>query len=400
MSSEPARGAADLNILMVSLATDILMEQLGDVRERHADYAGRIGHLHMLVYAPREIGMEPVRVTDHLTVYPSGSRSRYLFPLDAYRIGRRICRSERVDLVATQDPFTTGLAGVWLKRRCGIPLQVNNHSTFFGNPYWLNENPLRHRAFLPLGRWVVRRADTLRTVNADQRDRYVEMGIDPARIEVINTPIHLDRFARPLDMAQGNVLREKLAIPPGGKIVLWVGRPIAIKRLPDLLEAVALVRRRQADVYLVLVGDMSDAPDIERQIERLDLADRVRCPGPVAHADLLAYYALCDAFVLCSVYEGMPKVVVEAATSGAPRVATRIPGVEDAVLDGETGLLCERENPADLAGKLTALLADPVRAAEMGQRGRANALERFDRERTIASIVGLWQRGAAFRGDS
>jgi glycosyltransferase involved in cell wall biosynthesis len=300
-------------------------------------------------------------------------------------------------LVATQDPFTTGLAGARLKRRFGIPLQANNHSTFFGNPHWLRESPLRHRAFVPLGKWVIRQADTLRTVNADQRARYIEMGIDPARIAVINTPINLERFAQAPDPAQVEVLRARLNLPPDASVVLWVGRPIAIKRLPDLLEAIALVRQTRPDVYLVLAGDMRDAPDIERHIKRLDLADLVRCPGAVAHDDLPVYYGLCDVFVLCSVYEGMPKVVIEAAASGAPVVATRIAGVTEAVLDGETGLLCDRENPADLSDKLETLLADPARATAMGQRGRAHALEHFDRERTIAAIVKLWRRGAERR---
>ena len=79
---------ADLNLLMVSLATDILTQPLGDARERHAEYARGIGHLHMVIYAPREVSTEPVKITNRFTAYPSGSRSRYLFPLDAPASGR------------------------------------------------------------------------------------------------------------------------------------------------------------------------------------------------------------------------------------------------------------------------------------------------------------------------
>lgn len=392
--------AENLHILMLSLATDILTEPLGDSRERHADYAARIGHLHMLVYAPRGTGLEPVSITERFTAYPSGSRSRYLFPLDAYRSGARLCQAERIDLIATQDPFTTGLAGAWLKRRFGIPLQVNNHATFFGNRYWLDERPLRHRAFEWLGRRVVRQADTLRTVNADQRERYVEMGIAPQRIEVINTPINLDRFLEPPEPGQVTALRAQLDIPPENKVILWVGRPAARnqKRLDDLLEAFALVRGRLPASILVIVGDMRGASYVRQGVERLDLGEAVRLPGGVPHAELPAYFALCDVFALSSVYEGMPKVAAEAAASGVPVVAMRVPGIEDAVLDGESGLLCERESPADLAEKLTTLLDDPARAGEMGRRAREYARERFDRERTMQAIVGLWERAAAARG--
>ncbi len=146
------------NVLMLSLATDILTRPLGDGRERHVDYAERIGHLHMVVYAPRSVGRHPVRVTERLTLYPSYSASRYLFAWDAYRVGRGIVEKDAIDLIATQDPFSTGLAGVWLKRHTGSPLQVNNHATFFDNPAWLREHAIRHRVFEQLGRWVARRA--------------------------------------------------------------------------------------------------------------------------------------------------------------------------------------------------------------------------------------------------
>jgi glycosyltransferase involved in cell wall biosynthesis len=247
---------------------------------------------------------------------------------------------------------------------------------------------------------VVRQADTLRTVNADQRERYVEMGIDPQRIEVINTPINLGRFLEPPEPGRVAVLRAQLDIPPESQVILWVGRPAARnqKRLDDLLEAFALVRGRLPASVLVIVGDMRGASYVRHQVERLGLSEAVRLPDGVPHAELPTYFALCDVFALSSVYEGMPKVAAEAAASGVPVVATRVPGIEDAVLDGESGLLCERENPVDLADKLVTLLGDPVRAGEMGQRAREYARERFDRERTMQAIVGLWEQAAAERG--
>lgn len=395
-----SRSLSDLNLLMLSLATDILTEPLGDARERHAEYAEYIGHLHIVIYAPRHVGRQPVEVTDRFTAYPSASASRYLFPLDAYRVGRRLIASHPVGLLATQDPFTTGITGVWLKRRAGIPLQVNNHSTFFDNPHWLRERPLRHRVFERLGRYVVRQANTLRTVNGHQRDRYVEMGIDPSRIEVINTPIRLERFLTPPDPAAVTALRERLEVPEQAKIVLWVGRPSAAnpKRLPDLLSAFAQVRRASPDAHLVLAGDMRGASYVQRHVERLGLDESVRCPGAVSHADLPLYYALADVFALSSVYEGMPKVLVEAAASSTPAVSTRIPGVRDVVVEGETGLLCQPENPTDLADKLLTLLNDPQGAAAMGERARAYVQRRFDRGRTMSAIADLWARAAFGEG--
>ena len=389
--------AGDLNILMIGLSTDMVTQPLGDSVERHVEYARHINHLHIIVYAPHEVGDEPVKASDHLTIYPSKSRSRYLFPLDACRIGAQICRSQPINLIQTQDPFTTGLAGTWLKRHFGLPLQINNHASFFGNPYWIAERPLRHRVFNRLGKWVAGQADTLRTVNDDQRQRYLQMGIDSQRIKTIHTPVNVERFVQSPSDRQVTALREELSLPADGQVVLWVGRPEARrqKRLHDLLDAFSLVRRGQSKAFLVLVGDMAGAHYVSQHIAALGLEAGVICPGPVAHADLPTYYALSDVFALSSAYEGMPKVLAEAALSGRPVVATNIAGVGgDAVVAGETGLLCKVANPADMAEKLELLLADPQRASEMGQRGRELAQQKFDRERSIQAIVALWQRGA------
>lgn len=384
------------NILMLSLATDILAQPLGDGRERHADYASRIEHLHMLIYGPRALPVKPEQVSDQLTLYNSHSRSRYLFAFDALRQGLAICRQQPINLIATQDPFMTGLAGVWLKQRTGLPLQVNNHATFFDNPHWLAENPLRHRVFERLGKWVVRQADTLRTVNAHQQEYYVRrLGVAPERVEVINTPINLERFSTPPEPQKVAALRARLAIPLNSPVILWAGRPAARtqKNLALLLEAFAIVRTKHPGAILLLAGDTYQADYLPAAIQQRGLQASVLTPGSVPHAELPLYYALCDVFALSSTYEGMPKVVAEAAASGKPVVSTRIPGLEDAVLHGKSGLLCEAGNAQEMAGHLDSLLSDPARAAALGKQGRDFALERFDRERSMAAIVALWQRG-------
>jgi glycosyltransferase involved in cell wall biosynthesis len=392
-----------LRVLMISLSEGILTGQGGgDVRDRHLEYARRIGHLHMIVYSPRAHDREAADLSERLTVYPTRSRSPLTFVPDAVRIGAGICRAEAVagrpiDVITTQDPFSTGLAGWLLRRRCGAALDVQSHASFFDNRYWIRERPLRHGAFNVLGKWIARRADTLRVVNTDERARSIRAGVEPDRIEVINTPVNVDRFLAPVDAAEIAALRRALDLPESAPVILWVGRPVWFKRLPTLLDAFAIVRAEHPAARLVLVGDFSGAPHIPARVRALGLSDSVAFAGRVDHADLPAYYALADVYALSSVYEGLPKVLVEAAASATPAVSTAMAGGVDAVVDGETGLLAEIENPADFAARLSALLSDPERARAMGRRARERACDVYDRAATIERIVAMWSRCAAMR---
>ncbi len=398
--SRPAAEASpgrSLNVLMVGISDYILTGVSGgDVRERHIEYARRLNHLHMIVYSPRAHDLHTERISENLTVYPTRSLSRATFVWDAFRIAAQICRAQPIDLVTTQDPFATGLVGLMVKRRFGIALDVQSHSSFFDNPVWIAERPLRHGLFNRMGKWIARQADTMRVVNTDERDRSIRAGVEPHRIEVINTPINIERFLTPVDPAEVGALRARLGLPAEAKVVLWVGRMVWFKRLPVLLEAFAALLKRHPDAYLVLVGD----PDTEEGrgaralTGELGLQDRVVFAGRADHAVLPAYYALADVYALTSVYEGLPKVLIEAAASGTPVVATTMAGSRDAVLDGETGLLARMEDPADIADKLDRLLSDPALARQMGERAREHAAAHYDRTHTIERIIDMWVRCA------
>jgi glycosyltransferase involved in cell wall biosynthesis len=151
-----------------------------------------------------------------------------------------------------------------------------------------------------------------------------------------------------------------------------------------------------ADTYLVLVGDFSGRADLQDQAADPALARWVRFAGMVDHNELPAYYRLCSIYIHSSVYEGLGKVMIEASASGRPVVSTRTAGGQEIVADGETGLLANPEDPADLSAKIEALLADPARARQMGQAGRERVLEKFDHARNLDAIIETWQRTASY----
>jgi 1,2-diacylglycerol 3-alpha-glucosyltransferase len=374
-----------MHVLMISLDASLLGEQHGDPVLRHLEYARRIGQISMVVYNPAAQRKTAHSFADNLTVYPTNTHP-ILFPWAAYRAAARVHRERPVDVISTQEPFACGLVGLLLKRRFGLPLNMQNHSSFFSSPHWAAERPLRNHSLLILAKIILRFADTHRVVNESEKRRYLALGIPESRIIVLSVPTPLDLFIRPVDPDKRAALRASLGIDPAAPVLLWVGKPAAVKNIDLLLAAFELVYARRPDVRLVLVGDFSERPDFVRRAQ----AAGIIFTGRVDHVDLPSYYQLADLYVHSSRYEGFSRVLVEALVAGTPVVATRNDGP---VRDGETGLLTDHTAEALSAAILT-LLNNPTRRQQMGETGQRDMLERFDYARQLDAVANVYRRTA------
>ncbi|MCZ7540350.1 MAG: glycosyltransferase family 4 protein [Anaerolineae bacterium] len=370
-----------MHVLMISLDASLLGDPHGNTVQRHLEYARRIGTLTIVTYNPARQPKAPQQFAESLSVYPANTRPA-LFPWAAYRVAARLHRQRPADVVSTQDPFACGLVGLLLKWRCGLPLNVQSHSHFFDNPYWLAERPLRNRLLYALARLVVPRADTLRVLSEREKAICIRHGVAPERITVLTVPTPVEAFAQPVGEARLAELRAALGLAPDAPVLLWVGFPAAFKHVELLLAAYRLVRAQRPAARLVLAGDFRARPDFVRQAG----AEGVIFAGRVEHGDLPAYYQLASLYVHSSRYEGVARVLMEALAAGTPVVSTDHLGAAEVVRHGESGLLTAH-TPEALAGAIVALLDDPARARALGAAGQRDALERFDYERGLDAIA-------------
>ena len=376
---------------MIGLGPDVLTGRAGDTTSRHRMYGRLCGQLTMIVSAWKDQGLMPTRVSDELMVYPTNSRSRVAFLWDAWVLGSRICRQHRVDLIVTQDPFATGLVGWLLRNRFKVPLLVGNHSFFFDNPHWIAEKPVQYRVFNWLGKRLIRRADALRVVNVAERDKYLNYGIPAVRVALLPTPVPLERFFAAPDPEAVRSIERRFGMT-NKRVLLWVGSlHESVKDLETLLRAMAIVVAECSDARLMLVGDAAAAGRWKVLIEHLGIGESVCFAGRVAHEQLPAYYALSEFYVHSSRYEGLAKVMLEAAASGRAIVSTAVPGIEAVVEDGRTGLVSPVGDSGALARHMLELLRDPARARGMGSRGRDRIRSKFSAESMSTGIVDLWR---------
>ena len=370
-----------MHVLMISLDSSMLGNQRGNTVSRHQSYADRAGKLTVVTYNPIQQRKTPRRFAQNFSVHPVNAHP-VLFPWRAYSVAAKLIRQQRPDVITTQDPFSTGVVGVLLKLRFGIPLDMQNHSSFFNNEVWLRERPLRNRALHTLGKLLVRFADTHRVLTPGEKAHYLAMNIPEERVAIQHTPTDVGLFAAPVNARQIAELRAALDIAPDAPVILWVGRPVGFKNVPLLLAAYRRVRAERPDARLVLVGDFVNRVNFVRSAE----AAGVVFAGRVEHDDLTLYYHMADVYAHSSRYEGFGKVLVEALAAGTPVCATHADGPDVIVRHAETGLLCEH-TPEALGDALLNLINDPDRAQAMGRAGQADVLERFDYERQLDAIV-------------
>ncbi len=381
-----------IHVLMISLDTALATFSDGDARRRHLAYAERAGRLSIVVYSPPGVG-RAIHPSPQLAIYPTNSRSRLAFPRDAIRLAYQAVREHQPDLIATQDPFLTGLIGLWLRRRWRVPLLVQNHSYFFGNEAWLAENPLRNYALHSLAKFVVMRADMYRTVNRKERHNYLKMGGSRRRSIALPLGTASRDFAAPVDESALAKLRATLGLLPAHKIVLWVGYPVAFKRVPLLFKVFRRVAALEPNARLVMIGDMTCSPQDLRALARAEgIAERVTMYGPVRHADLPLYYGLGDVYVHTSAYEGVPRVLFEASAAELPLVALSAVGVDEVIEDGVNGYLAPDMDIEGMAGRIVTLLRNPAQAHRMGMAARDIAFERYDADRYAEAWVGVWEK--------
>jgi glycosyltransferase involved in cell wall biosynthesis/Na+/melibiose symporter-like transporter len=295
---------------------------------------------------------------------------------------RRTLQQLEIDLVHT-NTLKAHLLGGLGARWAGLPLVWHVRDI-------LEPGPART--------WLLRAAAHLRPhVVAISRAVADQFAGSAVPVTLVYNGIPLERFTPGNPPAD---LRAKLRLTAEHEVVCVVGRLAPWKGHRTLLEALATLRRRRPRAALIVVGEVAfwDAAyetELHELARSLGLEDCVRWVG--FREDVPDLLRLCDVFVLPSVDEPFGRALIEAMAVGKPVIATRSGGVPEVVLDGETGLLVQPGNVAELAAAMERLLTDRELAARMGAAGLARARECFDVRRVVAMIEALYAKLAQER---
>lgn len=241
----------------------------------------------------------------------------------------------------------------------------------------------RSRLGQRLTRWAYRRARHTIAISQYTRKLMADAGIggvlgaDGNDVTLVPCGADARRFKPGLETGE---LRERFGIGER-RVLLTVGQLSERKAQDVVIRALPAVLQEHPELIYVLVGLPTRAQELERLAQELGVWEHVLLAGAVPADDLPLYYNLADLFVLVSrrardgSVEGYGIVVAEAALCGVPAVVSRGCGLEEAVIEEQTALLVEPDDPGATAAAIRRLLADDPRRQEMGKAARGYVLE-------------------------
>jgi glycosyltransferase involved in cell wall biosynthesis len=219
-----------------------------------------------------------------------------------------------------------------------------------------------------------------------ERGRVIENGVDA---------VGLDR-GQPRAVAERARIRERLGVPAGAFVWVFVGRLEPQKGVDVLLDAYARAHGpasvgSPADpARLWIAGDGSERPALEARAESLGIAAQVHFAGAVLDAS--PFYWGADGFALLSRWEGLPLALLEAQAAALPVVAAASGGIPEAIREGTTGLLVPREDALAAATALLRVESDPELSRRLGYEAARQAREEWSWERMVSAYEVLYER--------
>lgn len=263
----------------------------------------------------------------------------------------------------------------------GPPVMVLLHH-LFGTTFYREINPVLATCLYFMERLIPRvyRRCLFEVVSESTRDELVRMGVSTDRISVVHNGLAAGIIDAP-------------AAPDGkdGGLIIYLGRLKKYKNVDHLIQAMAIVREEIPDAQLMIVGTGDRRRALESLARSMGLGEAVHFTGYVSEEEKVRLLTRAEVAAYPSSKEGWGITVIEANACGVPVVATRVPGLRDAVVDGETGVLVPLGDRKAMARALIGLLRD----REERERLAGNALERSRRytwENTARQTLRVIQR--------
>jgi len=294
-----------------------------------------------------------------------------------------------IDIVQTHLPG----ANFW-----GLLLQLNGQAscipTIHNNrefDYGDSDHPLRARFRRSAYRLMMKRCPAVVAVSRLVKDSMVEqlqLSDDEAETMVVvpnGVPL-----PEPMGSSERRGIRGRFACPDEVPMILAAGRHTTQKNFTTLIEAAALLRDRGIDFRLIIAGDGELRPHHIDLVNSLELEDVVALPGILT--DLGKIIQAADLFVLPSLWEGLPLVLLEAMAAGCAVLGTRIPGIGEILRDGETGRIVAPGDVKALADAMDELVGAPEERRRLAAGARMLVESQYSFDRVGRDLGELYHR--------
>ncbi len=356
------------------------------------------------VYSGTKAGFKQPATIDGVSFVPCYSTDR-IFPLDNWFFNRSIAKKAGVidaDVYEAHAVSGYGLLKALNNQGIKKPFVHTIHGVLADEYEQARENryqPFRDRIanyfmhrLAKLEEETAKKATVIVTISKYSLEKIQKYyAVDEAKVRIVPNGVDPEKF-RPFE-DQAAVKRQfGLGNEP---CVLFVGSLIPRKGLPFLVEAAKKIVKEYRETKFIIVGEGPLRNQLLRKLEAANLSGNFSFLGNVKEDMLPAVYNCADVFALPSIQEGQGIVLLEAQASAKPVVAFDVGGVNEALLNGETGLLVKRGSTDKFADAIMKLLSDAALREKMGADGRRFVAENFTWDICAQKMLNVYHEALA-----
>ena len=377
----------------------------GGVEKRIIETAKRLqNQADITVYSGTKAGFKEPAIIDGVSFVPCYSTDR-IFPLDNWFFNRSIAKKAgAIDADVYEAHAVSGYGLLKALNNQGIkkPFVHTIHGVLADEYEQAREN--RYQSFrgrianyfmhrlAKLEEETAKNATLIVTISQYSLEKIKQFyNVDEAKVRIVPNGVDPEKF-KPFE-DQAAVKRQfGLGNEP---CVLFVGSLIPRKGLPFLVEAAKKIVKEYKETKFIIVGEGPLRNQLLRKLEAANLSGNFTFLGNVKEDMLPAVYNCADVFALPSIQEGQGIVLLEAQASAKPVVAFDVGGVNEAVRNGETGLLVKRGSTDKLADAIMKLLSDKALREKMGANGRRFVAENFTWDICAQKMLNVYHEALA-----
>ena len=230
----------------------------------------------------------------------------------------------------------------------------------------------------PIWKTLFKKADRIQAISGFLKDFAIGQGADASKITIVPNGADLNKIRN--SKFEIRNLKDELNIKPEEKVIITTSRLVKKNAIDIIIDAFNLLNSKFQipNSKFLIVGDGPGRETLKLQITNYKLQNKIFLTGSVPPNEVYDYLAISDIFVRPSRSEGLGSSFLEAMAMGVPIIGTQVGGIPDFLIDRQTGLFCEVDNPEDLAKKTEILLKDEDLRRYLIKNARQLVEEKYD----------------------
>jgi len=369
-----------MNILVINLDKAIFEKDSSSLR-RLKEYSRLVDKIFVIVWT-RKKG-ESISFEDKLFIYPTNSKFKILYFIQSFFLACRIAKKDKIDLIFTQDPFETGLAGWIVSKIKKVPLQIQVHTDFLSS--FFEQESFFNKIRVILANFLIPRAHSLRVVSERIKKSIITNYKLPIT-KIFVLPIFVD-LKKIQDMPVNTDLRKKY--PQFGFIILMASRFSKEKNIYLAIDAIKEVNKKYPKASLIIVGNGPEEDKLRSQVMSHKLQDNIKFESWTDN--IISYYKTADLFLLTSNYEGYGMSVIEAMAAGCPVVMTDVGCAGEVVKDRHNGIVIPVGDKEKLIDSIIKLIEDGERRKRLGKYASESVYNYKDKNEYLENYKKSWE---------